>query len=118
MTSMSLFETRCTPAESDTAPADTLTLATAQLDGLLASIRKLVASGEASRFDDEGLQQLFTAAVTLYAHKFDAGQRMLPLHKPNDISATAIMIAATGLLRSADLELFELGMWQSWSGTR
>jgi hypothetical protein len=26
------------------------------------------------------------------------------------------MITASGLLKAADLQVFELGMWQSWTG--
>jgi hypothetical protein len=26
------------------------------------------------------------------------------------------MVTASGLLRAADLAVFELGMWQSWTG--
>jgi hypothetical protein len=32
------------------------------------------------------------------------------------VSATDVMITASGLLKSADLQVFELGMWQSWTG--
>jgi len=27
-----------------------------------------------------------------------------------------VMLTASGLLRAADLAVFELGMWQSWTG--
>ena len=32
------------------------------------------------------------------------------------LSATDVMLTASGLLRAADLAVFELGMWQSWTG--
>jgi hypothetical protein len=34
----------------------------------------------------------------------------------NSLSATDVMVAASGLLRAADLAAFELGMWQGWTG--
>ena len=30
--------------------------------------------------------------------------------------ATDVMVAASGLLKAANLAVFELGMWQSWTG--
>jgi len=32
------------------------------------------------------------------------------------VSPTDVMITASGLLKAADLQVFELGMWQSWTG--
>jgi hypothetical protein len=87
----------------------------AQLADLM---RKIEAYGDVDQIPTETLQAVFTAGVTMLAAKFDSGERCLPLPVGAQISATAIMIAATGLLKSANLELFELGMWQSWSGTR
>jgi hypothetical protein len=73
---------------------------------------------EADQFPTAALQDVFSSAVTLYALMTEAGCSAMPMRPAGEASATAIMIAATGLLKSANLELFELGMWQSWSGTR
>jgi hypothetical protein len=66
---------------------------------------------------DENLQKIVSAAVKLYAERFQAGARTSPVGAL-DVSATDTLIFVTGLLKSANLELFELGMWQSWSGSR
>jgi hypothetical protein len=34
------------------------------------------------------------------------------------ISATAVLVTTSALMKASNLEIFELGMWQSWSGTR
>jgi hypothetical protein len=34
----------------------------------------------------------------------------------NALSATDVMVTASGLLRAADLAAFELGMWQGCTG--
>ncbi|WP_371929980.1 hypothetical protein [Bradyrhizobium sp. CCGUVB1N3] len=81
-------------------------------------MRDIEANGEADRFPVTSLHDLFTAGVNMLGTKFDGGEKSLPLPVGTQISATSIMVAATGLLKSANLELFELGMWQSWSGTR
>ena len=32
------------------------------------------------------------------------------------VTPTEVMVTASGLLRAANLAVFELGMWQSWTG--
>jgi hypothetical protein len=34
----------------------------------------------------------------------------------NTVSPTEIMTTTSGLLKAANLAVFELGMWQSWTG--
>lgn len=82
------------------------------------SIDRLVARGAGECLPDEALQGLFKACVMLYAQKFDAGERITPCGETRDISATSIMVTTSGLLKGANLELFELGMWQSFAGSR
>ena len=44
------------------------------------------------------------------------GHDMLPLQGRGHVANTDIMVMASALLRSANLAVFELGMWQSWTG--
>lgn len=64
------------------------------------------------------LQKLFAALCEFYAH--DVAQRgaITPLNTLDGASPTAILMTTTALLRGANLELFELGMWQTWSGMK
>ena len=48
--------------------------------------------------------------------KVEAGRELLPLPARGGATATDVMITASGLLKAADLAVFELGMWQSWTG--
>ena len=41
---------------------------------------------------------------------------MLPVQERSGVTATDVMTTASGLLRAVNLAVFELGMWQSWSG--
>jgi hypothetical protein len=34
----------------------------------------------------------------------------------DNITSTDLMVAASQLLKAGDLQVFELGMWQSWTG--
>jgi hypothetical protein len=92
------------------------------VDGASAEARRLAAVIEASIVDGkldlvsaEALQKLIAAACRLYTARVDAGEPIMPVPK-NSISATDVMVTASGLLKAADLAVFELGMWQSWTG--
>jgi hypothetical protein len=63
----------------------------------------------------EALQKLIAAACRVYAARVEAGEPITPVPR-NSISATDVMVTASGLLKAADLAVFELGMWQSWTG--
>jgi proline racemase len=74
-------------------------------------------SDSAEAICDEELQILFAAAARCYAARF-ADSRLSACPAGAGISATEAMLAATGLLRAADVQLFELGLWQTFSGIR
>ena len=48
--------------------------------------------------------------------QIEAGEQLLPLPARGGATATDVMITASGLLKAANLAVFELGMWQSWTG--
>ncbi len=90
--------------------------------GVSAEAEKLAAALERSIVDDkldtvsaQALQKLIAAACRLYTARREAGEDFTPV-PTNSISATDVMVTASGLLRAADLAVFELGMWQSWTG--
>jgi len=91
-------------------------------NGASAEAKRLAAALERSIVDDkldtvsaEALQKLIAAACRLYTARAQAGEQFTPVPR-HSISATDVMITASGLLRSADLAVFELGMWQNWTG--
>jgi hypothetical protein len=51
-----------------------------------------------------------------YAAHAETDPGALPLQARGAVSNTDIMLMASALLRSANLAVFELGMWQSWTG--
>ena len=83
---------------------------------MAASLDALLAKGE-DGLSNEALQTLLASLVTLYAAKIEAGHKFPPL-KPNiqACSATDIMVIASALLKVGNLQVFELGMWQSYTG--
>jgi hypothetical protein len=99
------------PQEDTRSVADTA-------ERLAHSLNGLTATGQACAFPDETMRQLMAALVKLYAAKFDEGQRPALLDAGGDVSATAVLVTTSALMKASNLEIFELGMWQSWSATR
>jgi hypothetical protein len=80
-----------------------------------AIIQQGIADGRLDVISAEALQALIAASCRLYTARREAGEQFPPVAK-NAISATDVMVTASGLLRAADLAAFELGMWQGWTG--
>ncbi|MGA0595859.1 hypothetical protein [Enterovirga sp. CN4-39] len=85
---------------------------------LARDLQALAASGLAVDLPDGTIQDLMAALVATYGARFDAGLRQPPIEENPTMGATAVLVTASALLKAANLEIFELGMWQSWSGTR
>lgn len=77
-------------------------------------VDELLARGAVERMPDAEVWRLLAAAVRLYAAKREAGMEPAPFPKGESPTATDVVVAVTDLLRAADVELFELGMWQVW----
>ena len=82
----------------------------------LADIERALADGQRDVLTTEALQDLLAATCKLYAAKVEAGEPILPCVTHHGLSATDAMTSASGLLRAVNLAVFELGMWQSWTG--
>jgi hypothetical protein len=89
--------------------------ASADAKRLAAVLEHSVVDGKLDTVTAEALQALIAAACRVYAARTEAGEQFMPVPK-NSITATDVMVTASGLLRAADLAVFELGMWQSWTG--
>jgi hypothetical protein len=79
-------------------------------------VERRLAQGRSDVLTPKALQALMAAACKTYAAHIEAGGQYLPLTPQNGVNDTTIMVTASALLRSANLEVFELGMWQSWTG--
>ncbi len=87
----------------------------AEAKRLAAAIERGIADGRLNVLTPEALQALIAAACRLYAARRAAGEDLAPVPK-NSLAATDVMITASGLLQAANLAVFELGMWQGWTG--
>jgi hypothetical protein len=64
----------------------------------------------------EAMQKLMGALCRVYAAQVENGAKYTPIEEGQVVSPTGVMLTASGLLRAANLAVFELGMWQSWTG--
>jgi len=88
----------------------------AQAIDLAATIERSLADGNIHALTPEALQALLGAACKAYAAQVEAGHPLAALAQRTSVSPTEVMVTASGLLRAANLAVFELGMWQSWTG--
>jgi hypothetical protein len=83
---------------------------------LAAEIERALVSGKLDTLTPQALHALMGACCKNYATRVEAGEDLLPLAQRTTVSPTEVMVTASGLLRAANLAVFELGMWQSWTG--
>jgi hypothetical protein len=81
---------------------------------LARAIHEGIASGDVLPIDQ--IQVLFGALCKAYALHVEDGSDAPPVPPGLPIPPTEAVAVANGLLRAADVAIFELAMWQSWTG--
>lgn len=104
------------PAQTASAPAPATSALTDEATRLAATIEKDLAAGRMDALTPQALQALMSASCKAYAAHIEAGHDLLPFGQRAGVSPTDVMVTASGLLRAVNLAVFELGMWQSWTG--
>jgi hypothetical protein len=99
-------------ADRTTSAGDTSSLALA----LAGDIDRALNEGRIDILSEAAVQALMAAACRSYSAKIEAGGSFLPLADRSRVTSTDVMVSASGLLKAANLAVFELGMWQSWTG--
>jgi hypothetical protein len=79
-----------------------------------ATIEKMLADGDLETLQPHAQQALIAALCKYFAANTDMGNRYPALGR-SAVTATDVMVMCGALLKAADLQVFELGMWQSWS---
>lgn len=103
------------PAPSGNGAAPTPNLGP-QMAEMAVAIEKALRADDLAALPPETLQQLIAAVTKAYRVKVEAGEQFHPASRAGRLTPTDIMVMANGLLRSGNLQIFELGMWQSWTG--
>ena len=65
---------------------------------------------------DAELQRSLATSVREYARRAEDDRSFSPFPPDAEVTATEVMITVSAILSAAGLQLFELGMWQAWSG--
>jgi hypothetical protein len=104
------------PAAKPVAVAADAAMASAQALQLAAEVERSLADGRLDLLTEPALQALMAAACKAYAAQIEAGNPVAALAQRTTVTPTEVMVTASGLLRATNLAVFELGMWQSWTG--
>lgn len=82
----------------------------------MSSQAETVASA-AECISDAEIQAMLAKAVRLYAARVAQREDTLPAFPADaNVTATDVMVTATAMLKAVNLQVFELGMWQAWTG--
>jgi hypothetical protein len=88
------------PARRSGAAADFCTL-----------VRDALKRGEPDAISDQRLQQVLTAAVKVYAAKVERRGHDVAPFAAGTVTATETVVTACGMIRAADLNMFDLAIW-------
>jgi hypothetical protein len=95
-------------ASAGAAPAEAVRLA--------GEIEQALKDGRLDLLTPDAMQALMAAVCKLYAANVEQGAPYLPVGPRSGVTPTDVMVVASKLLRATNLQVFELGMWQSWTG--
>jgi len=92
-------------------PARKAARAGTQAPDFCVAARDALKRGEPDAISDKTLQQVLTAAVKVYAAKVERRGHDVAPFAPNTVTATESVVAACGLIRAADLNMFDVAIW-------
>jgi hypothetical protein len=76
-----------------------------------AAARAALKRGEPDAISDRALQQVLTAAVKVYAAKVERRGHDVAPFAAGAVTATESVVTACGLIRAADLNMFDVAIW-------
>jgi hypothetical protein len=82
-----------------------------QVSDFCAQARDALRRGEPDAISDQALALVLTAAVKVYAAKVERrGHDVAPFPR-HAVTATETVVAACGMIRAADLNMFDVAIW-------
>ena len=76
-----------------------------------AQARAALKRGAPDAITDKTLQQVLTAAVKIYAAKVERRGHDVAPFTPGAVTATETVVTACGMIRAADLNMFDVAIW-------
>jgi hypothetical protein len=104
------------PAAQETGKTAANGTTSAEASALAAKIEHDLREGRSDTLTPQAFQALMAALCKSYGTQLEAGVQFLPLASQTSASPTEVMTTTSALLKAANLAVFELGMWQSWTG--
>jgi hypothetical protein len=104
------------PAVKPAIKVAAVSTASADATRLAAEIERALQDGRLDTLTPQAFQALMAALCKSYGTQREAGVDFLPVADRSSVTPTDIMTMTSSLLRAANLAVFELGMWQSWTG--
>ena len=105
-----------------TLPADALSTAekarSARANALAGEREKALSAdgNQAVVLDPAAVQALLASLCKVFSQHVENLPSYDAFSHKNPVTPTDVMVTASGLLKAANLAVFELGMWQSWTG--
>jgi hypothetical protein len=75
------------------------------------AVRDALARAAPDAVSDATLQAVLTAAVKIYAAKVERRGHDVAPFAPGAVTATETVVAACGMIRAADLNMFDVAIW-------
>jgi hypothetical protein len=76
-----------------------------------ARAREALKRGTPDAISDRELQQVLTAATKIYAAKVERRRHDVAPFPPGTVTATETVVTACGMIRAADLNMFDVAIW-------
>jgi hypothetical protein len=80
-------------------------------DAFCARARKALKRGAPDAISDRELREVLTAATKIYAAKVERRGRDVAPFPPGTVTATETVVTACGMIRAADLNMFDVAIW-------
>ena len=99
------------PVKRTAKPARAVARSRKAPEDFCAQARDALARGKPDAISDSALAQVLTAAVKVYAAKVERrGHDVAPFPR-HAVTATETVVAACGMIRAADLNMFDVAIW-------
>ena len=80
------------------------------------TIAEMIDENRLADIPDEALGQLFASVITLYGAKVQSGNTPPAFAGNIGVTDVDVKISALAIIEAVGLNVFELGLWQAWSG--
>jgi hypothetical protein len=75
------------------------------------NVRAALKRGQPDAISDKTLQRVLSAAVKIYAAKVERRGHDVEPFPQNTVTATETVVTACGMIRAADLNMFDVAIW-------